>query len=53
MEENGSQGLDEKIKKEAEEGGWFYGVDAVCIVSHLSVRFILLVPSAYFRAHIV
>lgn len=31
MEENGSQGLDEKIKKEAEEGGWFYGVDAVCI----------------------
>ena len=53
MEENGSQGLDEKIKKEAEEGGWFHGVDAVCIVSRLSVLFIPLVPLTHFPAHIV
>ena len=35
MEENGSQDLDKKIRKEAEEGGWFHGVDAICIVSPL------------------
>ena len=33
MEENGSVGLDDIIKREAQQGGWFYGVDAVCIVS--------------------
>ena len=42
MEENGSKGLDDKIKKEAEVGGWFHVVDAVCIVSHL---FVLFAPS--------
>jgi Cys-Gly metallodipeptidase DUG1 len=40
MEESGSVGLDDKIKQEAEEGGWFHGVDAVCIVSRL---FVLLI----------
>ena len=42
MEENGSQGLDDKVKKEAEDGGWFHGVDAVCIVSR---PFVLFIPS--------
>jgi Cys-Gly metallodipeptidase DUG1 len=37
MEESGSIGLDDIIKKEAEDGGWFHGVDAVCIVSRLFV----------------
>lgn len=31
MEESGSEGLDDFIKKEAEKGGFFEGVDAVCI----------------------
>jgi hypothetical protein len=33
MEESGSVGLDELIKKESNaEASWFKGVDAVCIV---------------------
>lgn len=36
MEESGSEGLDELIASEAaKKDGWFSGVDAVCIVSHL------------------
>ncbi|OCB89196.1 CNDP dipeptidase [Sanghuangporus baumii] len=31
MEENGSEGLDGLIEKEAQKGGFFEGVDAVCI----------------------
>ncbi|KAL9709272.1 hypothetical protein Ac2012v2_007626 [Leucoagaricus gongylophorus] len=31
MEESGSEGLDELVKKESQPGGWFNGVDAVCI----------------------
>ena len=32
MEESGSEGLDELVRKESQPGGWFDGVDAVCIV---------------------
>ncbi|GLB39750.1 putative peptidase dimerisation domain containing protein [Lyophyllum shimeji] len=31
MEENGSEGLDDLVKKESQPGGWFDGVDCVCI----------------------
>ena len=39
MEESGSEGLDELVQKESQPGGWFHGVDAVCIVcdSHLTI----------------
>jgi hypothetical protein len=35
MEESGSEGLDDLIKSEVKKGkgGWFDGVDCVCIVS--------------------
>jgi Cys-Gly metallodipeptidase DUG1 len=34
MEESGSEGLDDFINAEAQRpGGWFAGVDCVCIVS--------------------
>ena len=32
MEESGSEGLDDLVKKESQPGGWFDGVDCVCIV---------------------
>lgn len=32
MEENGSEGLDDLVKKESAAGGYFEGVDCVCIV---------------------
>ena len=32
MEESGSEGLDELIAREAGKGGFFDGIDAVCIV---------------------
>lgn len=32
MEENGSEGLDELVERESKPGGWFDGVDCVCIV---------------------
>ncbi|KAG6919142.1 hypothetical protein DXG01_008949 [Tephrocybe rancida] len=31
MEESGSEGLDDLVKKESKAGGWFDGVDCVCI----------------------
>jgi len=31
MEESGSEGLDELVARESKPGGWFDGVDAVCI----------------------
>ncbi|THV02184.1 CNDP dipeptidase [Dendrothele bispora CBS 962.96] len=31
MEESGSEGLDDLVKKESQSGGWFDGVDCVCI----------------------
>ncbi|KIL66067.1 hypothetical protein M378DRAFT_104061 [Amanita muscaria Koide BX008] len=31
MEESGSEGLDELVEREAKPGGWFDGVDCVCI----------------------
>ncbi|KAF9453338.1 glutamate carboxypeptidase [Macrolepiota fuliginosa MF-IS2] len=31
MEESGSEGLDELVGRESKPGGWFEGVDAVCI----------------------
>ncbi|KAF5348077.1 hypothetical protein D9758_010046 [Tetrapyrgos nigripes] len=31
MEESGSEGLDDLVKKESQPGGWFDGVDCVCI----------------------
>ncbi|PFH51172.1 hypothetical protein AMATHDRAFT_3303 [Amanita thiersii Skay4041] len=31
MEESGSEGLDELVEREAKRGGWFDGVDCVCI----------------------
>ncbi|KAF8639234.1 hypothetical protein AX17_001719 [Amanita inopinata Kibby_2008] len=31
MEESGSEGLDELVQREAKPGGWFDGVDCVCI----------------------
>ncbi|KIY68726.1 CNDP dipeptidase [Cylindrobasidium torrendii FP15055 ss-10] len=31
MEESGSEGLDDLVIKEAKQGGWFDGVDCVCI----------------------
>ena len=33
MEESGSEGLDDLVKREAKPGGWFDNVDCVCIVS--------------------
>ena len=33
MEESGSQGLDELVRRESLKGGYFDGVDCVCIVS--------------------
>lgn len=33
MEESGSEGLDALVEREAKPGGWFDGVDCVCIVS--------------------
>ena len=33
MEESGSEGLDDLIAREAKQGGFLAGVDAVCIVS--------------------
>ena len=35
MEESGSEGLDDLVKKESQPGGWFDGVDCVCIVSNI------------------
>lgn len=31
MEESGSEGLDDLVKKESQPGGWFDGVDCLCI----------------------
>ncbi|KAK7040719.1 hypothetical protein VNI00_009625 [Paramarasmius palmivorus] len=31
MEESGSEGLDDLVKRESKPGGWFDGVDCVCI----------------------
>ncbi|KAG5637215.1 hypothetical protein H0H81_005378 [Sphagnurus paluster] len=31
MEESGSDGLDDLVKKESQPGGWFHGADCVCI----------------------
>jgi len=31
MEESGSEGLDELVERESKEGGYFHGVDCVCI----------------------
>ena len=39
MEESGSEGLDALIEKEAKKGGFFEGVDAVCIVSIPSILY--------------
>jgi Cys-Gly metallodipeptidase DUG1 len=36
MEESGSEGLDELVERESKKGGYFDGVDCVCIVSILS-----------------
>ena len=33
MEESGSEGLDELVVRESKKGGYFDGVDCVCIVS--------------------
>ena len=33
MEESGSEGLDELVRRESLKGGYFDGVDCVCIVS--------------------
>jgi len=33
MEESGRQGLDELVRRESLKGGYFDGVDCVCIVS--------------------
>jgi hypothetical protein len=38
MEESGSEGLDDLVNKEAEKGGYFQGVDCMCIVSISSLR---------------
>lgn len=35
MEESGSEGLDELVVRESKKGGYFDGVDCVCIVSAL------------------
>ena len=32
MEESGSEGLDELVERESKKGGYFEGVDCVCIV---------------------
>lgn len=31
MEESGSEGLDDLVRKEAKQGGFLTGIDAVCI----------------------
>lgn len=36
MEESGSEGLDELVERESKSGGWFDGVDCVCIVGGFS-----------------
>lgn len=33
MEESGSEGLDDLVRRESQKGGYFDGVDCVCIVS--------------------
>jgi Cys-Gly metallodipeptidase DUG1 len=33
MEESGSEGLDDLVQRESKPGGYFEGVDCVCIVS--------------------
>jgi Cys-Gly metallodipeptidase DUG1 len=40
MEESGSEGLDELVQRESKPGGWFDGVDCVCIVRSLSFSFL-------------
>ncbi len=42
MEESGSEGLDELVEKEAQPGGWFDGVDCVCIVCLHSIKIIAM-----------
>jgi hypothetical protein len=42
MEESGSEGLDDLVKKESQPGGWFDGVDCVCIVSFVYFCSLLL-----------
>jgi Cys-Gly metallodipeptidase DUG1 len=32
MEESGSEGLDDLVRREAKPGGWFDNIDCVCIV---------------------
>ena len=39
MEESGSEGLDELVQRESKPGGWFEGVDCVCIVSRNGLFF--------------
>lgn len=40
MEESGSEGLDDLVARESKPGGWFDGVDAVCIVCMVSRLFV-------------
>lgn len=37
MEESGSEGLDELVERESKAGGYFEGVDCVCIVRLISL----------------
>ena len=46
MEESGSEGLDELVERESKPGGWFDGVDCVCIVRSPSLFFFLRVHHA-------
>ncbi|KAF8065059.1 hypothetical protein FPV67DRAFT_1695822 [Lyophyllum atratum] len=58
MEESGSEGLDDLVKKESQPGGWFDGVDCVCISDNywLNTRTPVLTYGlrglAYFKATI-
>jgi Cys-Gly metallodipeptidase DUG1 len=35
MEESGCEGLDDLVRRESLKGGYFDGVECVCIVSHV------------------
>ena len=39
MEESGSEGLDDLVRRESLKGGYFDGVECVCIVSPISHSF--------------
>jgi hypothetical protein len=46
MEESGSEGLDALVQRESKHGGWFDGVDAVCIVRAAIYIYLIIAKSS-------